>query len=114
VDCDDFNTETALIAAHALQQVFSRRTHRRKFMGQLVIVPGQLGEALRLPSIIGRLQSKSAKRRQAGLEAFQHLWTTLSEATREQALQDMGWYDPQDLHWEDVRSNRRPSIQKGQ
>ena len=112
MDCDDFNTETALIAAQSLQQVFSRRTHRRKFMGQLVIVPGQLGEALRLPSIIGRLQSKSAKRRQAGLEAFQHLWTTLSETTREQALQDMGWYDPQDLHWEDVRSNRRPSIQK--
>jgi len=113
VESEHFNMETALLAAQSLEAVFARRTHRRKFMGQVVIVPGQLGDALRLPHIIEKLQSKSGKRRQSGLEAFQTLWDTLSESTREQALREIGWYNPQELDWEDQRSNRRPLYQKG-
>ena len=112
MDRDDFDMETALSAAQSLQTVFARRTHKRKFMGQIFDVPGQLGEALRLPAIIDKLNSKSGKRRQAGLDEFQHLWSTLSESTKEQTLQDIGWYDPQELAWDDKRSNRRPLADK--
>lgn len=101
------------MAAQSLETVFARRTHRRKFMGHVILVPGQLGQALRLPYIIEKLRSKSSKSRQAGLEAFQMLWDTLSESTKEQALREIGWYNPRDLDWEDQRSNRRPLIQKG-
>lgn len=112
MDSEEFDMETALVAAQSLQAVFARRTHKRKFMGQVFIVPGQLGDALRLPSIVEKLQSKSAKRRRDGLEAFQNLWSTLSDITKEQALRDIGWYDPQELPWDDKRSNRRPLFHK--
>ncbi|MAR90124.1 MAG: hypothetical protein SV765_04680 [Pseudomonadota bacterium] len=104
----DFDEHSALAAARALQQVLQQRTHRRKFLGQEYIVPGKLGEALNLPQITSRLQSKVAQRRQQGLEAFAELWVTLSERTRSQVLTAINWYDPEDLSWDDKRSNRRP------
>lgn len=105
---DDFNEETALEAAEALASVLARRTHRRKVMGQEVLVPGQLGEALRLPQLIGRLRSRQQRQRDRAVEAFEVLWETLSAHTRDQVLKDLGWYDPRELSWEDKRSNRRP------
>ncbi|MBS8241958.1 hypothetical protein DYI22_15825 [Marinobacter lipolyticus] len=105
---DEFSTETALDAASALHRVLAARTHRRKVMGQEVLVPGQLGEALHLPRIIRRLQSKQQKQRELGLEEFQDLWPTLSPATRDKVLDRIGWYNPKELDWEDKRSNRRP------
>lgn len=104
----DFDIETAHAAVKALQQVLARRTHRRKYLGQEVMVPGQLGNALRLPAIAEQLQSKTAPRRERGLEAFQCLWPTLSPGTQDQVLALIGWYDPEELSWEDKRSNRRP------
>lgn len=106
----DFNTETAHAAVIALQQVLARRTHRRKYLGQEVVVPGQLGSALRLPAIAQQLQSKTAPRRERGLEAFQCLWPTLSPSTQDQVLEMIGWYEPKELRWEDKRSNRRPIL----
>lgn len=103
-----FTIETATEAATQLRRVLSARTHRRKVLGQEVLVPGQLGEALHLPRIINRLQSKQQKQRELGLEDFQELWPTLSAGTREKVLDAMGWYDPKALDWEDKRSNRRP------
>lgn len=105
---EEFDVETALDAAIALHRVLAARTHRRKVMGQEVLVPGQLGEALHLPDIIRRLQGKQLRQRERGLEAFQELWPTLSSATREKVLGRIGWYDPKSLDWEDKRSNRRP------
>ncbi|MGM0769695.1 MAG: hypothetical protein ACQEV6_16880 [Pseudomonadota bacterium] len=105
---EEFSTDTALDAAGALNQVLAARTHRRKVMGQEVWVPGQLGEALHLPRIMRRLQSKQQKQRELGLEEFQELWPTLSPATREKVLDRIGWYNPKELDWEDKRSNRRP------
>lgn len=106
--------ETALAAALALQRVLAARTHRRKVMGQVVVVPGQLGEALQLPEIIRRLRSKHKKIREQGLEDFISLWPTLSARTRQKVLADIGWYDPRNLDWEDKRSNRRPLMDPGQ
>ena len=58
LDLETFTVESALEAATELRRVLAARTHRRKVLGQEVIVPGQLGEALQLPRIINRLQSK--------------------------------------------------------
>lgn len=109
MDADDFDEETALAAALALQDVLAQRTHRRKYLGQIYLVPGKLGEALKLPSIIGRLQSKVVRRRHQGQEDFCLLWDTLSVTTREAVLQAIDWYDPKALDWDDKRSNRRPA-----
>lgn len=108
MDNEEFDIETALDAAIALHRVLAARTHRRKVMGQEVLVPGQLGEALHLPRIIQRLQGKQLRQRARGFEEFQELWPTLSPRTREKALNLIGWYDPKSLDWEDKRSNRRP------
>ncbi|MFP3979529.1 MULTISPECIES: hypothetical protein [Marinobacter] len=110
LDLETFTTESALDAAAELRRVLAARTHRRKVLGQEVIVPGQLGEALQLPRIINRLQSKQQRFRDQGLDDFQELWPTLSASTREKVLDAIGWYDPKDLSWEDKRSNRRPAV----
>lgn len=108
IDSDEFDEETALAAALALQEVLARRTHRRKYLGQVYVVPGKLGEALKLPAIISRLQSKVVRRRGQGREDFSLLWETLSVPTREAVLEAIHWYDPKSLSWDDKRSNRRP------
>jgi hypothetical protein len=105
---ENFTEETALDAAKELSRVLASRTHRRKILGHEVLVPGQLGEALHLPRIVNRLQSKQQKQRELGLDDFLELWPTLSETTRERVLNAIGWYNPHELNWEDKRSNRRP------
>lgn len=105
----DFNEETALAAAQALEKVLEERTHRRKYLGQIYTVPGKLGEALNLPGIISRLNSKVGARRQTGVEQFEELWVTLSANTRNKVLAAIDWYDPEELSWDDKRSNRRPT-----
>ncbi|WP_273208026.1 hypothetical protein [Marinobacter subterrani] len=110
LELETFTTETALEAATQLRKVLAARTHRRKVMGQEVLVPGQLGDALQLPRIINRLQSKQPRQRELGLEDFQELWPTLSPQTRGRVLNAIGWYDPKELDWEDKRSNRKPRV----
>ena len=109
METDEFDEETALAAALALQEVLAQRTHRRKYLGQIYLVPGKLGDALKLPAIISRLQSKVVRRRHQGHEDFCLLWATLSVTTRESVLQAIDWYDPKALDWDDKRSNRRPA-----
>ncbi len=109
---EDFDIDTALDAARALERVLAARIHRKKVWGQEIVVPGQLGEALKLPSIIAQLSGKVAKRREKGLSNFQELWETLSQPTKEDVLNRIGWYDPKELDWEDKRSNRRPTSGK--
>ncbi|WP_152206073.1 hypothetical protein [Marinobacter changyiensis] len=108
MDIQTFTIETALETALSLKKILASRTHRKKILGQEVIVPGQLGEALQLPRIIARLQSRHQRQRDQGLEDFTALWQTLSSTTRANVFRALGWYDPQDLDWEDKRSNRRP------
>ena len=110
LDSPEFDITTATEAAVALQAILAARTHRKKIMGQEVLVPGQLGSALKLPTIINRLNSKQASRREQGLSQFQELWVTLSQSTREKVLNRIGWYDPKTLDWDDKRSNRRPTL----
>ena len=110
VDSEEFNLEYARLAAEALQEVLAARTHRKKYLGKIYTVPGRLGEALKLPAIIGKLNSRVSSRQETGLEEFQFLWDTLSEPTRESVLDLIGWYEPKELDWEDKRSNRRPKL----
>lgn len=105
---EDFDIDTALEAAKALEKVLASRIHRKKVWGQEIIVPGQLGEALKLPTIISQLSGKVIKRKEKGLTNFQELWDTLSHTTRDEVLNHIGWYDPRELDWDDKRSNRRP------
>ncbi|AZZ95564.1 hypothetical protein EUZ85_25760 [Hahella sp. KA22] len=105
---EDFDIISARLAADALKQVLAARTHKKKVWGQVIVRPGQLGDALRLPTITSELNSKVAVRRERGLENFQALWDTLSEHTRQAVLHSIGWYDPKNLSWDDKRSNRRP------
>lgn len=110
MDLQAFTAETALEAAEELERVLAARTHRRKVMGQPVLVPGQLGDALQLPRIIRSLRSKQRRLKEQGLEDFQELWPTLSRQTRQKVLDAIGWYDPKALAWDDKRSNRRPLV----
>lgn len=104
----DFNTETALEAAEALERVLAQRTHRKTIMGQECTVPGQLGYALKLPDIIRNLRSRARPARERGLERFEEVWASLSDQSRKKVRDALGWYDPRELDWEDRRSNRRP------
>lgn len=110
VDSDEFTIETARLAAEALQNVFAARTHRKKYLGKVYVVPGKLGETVKLPKIIAKLNSRMSNRQQMGLEDFQFLWDTLSETTRQTVLDEIGWYEPTELDWEDKRSNRKPKL----
>ncbi|WP_369600437.1 hypothetical protein AAIA72_11365 [Hahella sp. SMD15-11] len=106
----ELSPDQALELARALREVLRRRRHKRKVLGQVVFVPGQLDEALRLPQVIELLESRSAGRQARGLERFEMIWETLSERTRRATLECVGWYDPDSLPWDDPRSNRRPPI----
>jgi hypothetical protein len=112
VQVDIFTEDTALNAVVELQRVLAARTHRRIVLGQEITVPGQLGAALNLPRTLSRLRSKQSRLREQGLEDFQQLWVTLSIQTREKVLRGIGWYKPQELSWDDKRSNRHPELDK--
>lgn len=103
---DSFTEETALQAAEALASVLAGRTHRKKVLGQEVLIPGQLGQALRLPQLMTRLRSRQQRQREKALADFDTLWETLSLATKQRVRHKLGWYDPRELSWEDKRSNR--------
>lgn len=110
MDPSDFNQDSALQAARMLARVLAQRQHRKTILGQTVLVPGQLGEALRLPSMIHALESRSGPRREAAVERFQAVWLSLSESSRAQVRELLGWYDPREMDWDDPRSNRRPDL----
>ncbi len=107
---DQFDTGTALKAALALKKTLARRTHVKLVNGEERVVPGTLGEAIGLPGMISRLESRSSPQRDRGLEDFRTLWTTLSPQTTRKVLEAIGWYEPKDLDWDDPRSNRRPDL----
>ena len=107
---EDFDTRTALKAALALRETLAQRTHVKRVAGEERVVPGTLGEAVKLPVIISYLASRSSRRRDSGLEDFQALWNTLSSQTCNRVLLAIGWYEPKELDWDDPRSNRRPDL----
>jgi hypothetical protein len=107
---EQFDHDTALKAALALEKTLARRTHVKLVNGIERVVPGTLGEAIGLPGMISRLQSRSSRQRDQGLEDFRILWATLSPRTTRRVLDAIGWYEPKDLEWDDPRSNRRPDL----
>ncbi len=105
-----FDTKTALTAATALREILVRRKYRKVVNGEEMLFPGTLGEVVRLPAITARLENRSSKQRERGLEEFRALWGTLAPNTRKTVQDAIGWYDPGEMHWEDKRSNRQPDI----
>lgn len=107
---EDFNQPVALKAATALDKVLRARRHKKVHLGEEVWVQGKLSDALGLPKIIRQLNSNVAQRREQGLIAFQELWPTLSETSRKKVEKDIGWYEVDELDWDDKRSNRRVNL----
>ena len=110
IDSDEFDVALALRAADALKVILQNRTRVKVILGEERVVPGTLGEVIRLPTILARLQGRSRVARDAALAEFRTLWSTLSEKTTSEVLLTIGWYDPTELDWEDPRSNRRPDL----
>jgi hypothetical protein len=106
----DFNQPVALKAAQALDKVLRARRHKKVHLGEEIWVQGKLSDALGLPKIIRQLSSKVAARREQGLLAFQELWPTLSEQSRQRVQEAIGWYEAEQLDWDDKRSNRRINL----
>ena len=107
---EDFDLKTALLAAQALAKIFARRTHIKVILGEERRVAGTLGQAVNLPGMTAGLEHRSQAQRERALADFRALWNTLSASTCNTVLEDIGWYDPKKLDWEDVRSNRRPDV----
>ena len=105
---EQFNVESALAAAQALDTTLAARKHVKRVQGELFVSPGTLGSAVGLPRIIALLKHRSLTKREDGLSAFTALWQTLSTNTKNKVLNQLGWYDPHELAWDDPRSNRFP------
>ena len=110
IDTDAFDVALALKVANALKVILENRTRVKVILGEERVVPGTLGDVVRLPSILTRLEGRSRLARDDALLEFQTLWSTLSEKTTAEVLDAIGWYDPNDLDWEDPRSNRHPDL----
>lgn len=108
MDLSILNEEQLLSCATTLETVLNRRTHRRIIMGEDVIVSGSLSKALKLPQLILQLQSPQTRKKQQASEQLQTIWQTLSESTQLAVQQELNWYDPKALDWDDPRSNRNP------
>jgi hypothetical protein len=107
---EKFDLVSASLAAEVLAKILARRTHVKVVFGEERRVSGTLGFALNLPAIRKRLESRSIKQRERGLDEFKALWDTLSSRTCNSVLKEIGWYDPTKLEWDDQRSNRRPDL----
>jgi hypothetical protein len=111
VDSDDFHIGNVLEAAIALDLILKKRVHPKKnWYGETILSPSKLGIDLGLPKILKRLNSKTISQKEKGLEDFQNIWMSLSAPTRTQVEESIGWYEPENLDWDDIRSNRRPKI----
>ena len=100
--------ETVRQIAAALEQTLDERTHKRDYLGEAIIVKGSLSKALKLPEIKRTLARQSHDLQQQGIDQLTTLWLTLSEPTRKNTLNRAGLYEPEELSWDDPRSNRRP------
>ena len=94
--------------AQVLEDVLSERTHKRVHLGEEIVVKGSLAKALKLPKLLKDLSSNKANIQEAAKDQFITLWTTLSQSTKDAVIRRVDWYDPQELDWDDPRSNRKP------
>ncbi len=108
-DIQNLEESHLLRLAEALQQVLNSRTHKHTHLGEEIIVEGSLSKALKLPEIIKFLESNENKRHQARAR-LDDIWWTLSETTRQRAMELAEIYEPDKLDWDDPRSNRYPSF----
>lgn len=108
MDVHSLNIDTARALVNALEQVLDSRTHKREHLGEEIIVKGSLSKALKIPELKRTLSRKNIEIQQQGMDDLLVLWSTLSEQTKQSSLNIAGLYEPKQLHWDDLRSNRRP------
>ena len=104
-DLDLLDEISLLRLAEALQLVLNARTHKHTHLGEEIIVKGSLSKALKLPEIIKHLDASESKRIKARAK-LDDVWWSLSDNTRQRALEAAEIYQPNDLDWDDPRSNR--------
>ena len=108
MDIYSLNIETARTLVNALEDVLDSRTHKRDHLGEEIIVKGSLSKALKIPELKRTLSRSNDALQKQGLEQLSTLWTTLSDSTKQATLDKSGLYEPNELNWDDSRSNRRP------
>ncbi len=108
MDIESLNIENARTLVSAIEDTLDSRTHKRDHLGEEIIVKGSLSKALKIPELKRTLSRTNIETQQKGIDQLSTLWATLSEATRQSALDKAGLYDPTELNWDDLRSNRRP------
>ncbi len=110
MDFNDIDTALYPKLTETLIAVLNKRKHTRLVLGHEVTVDGSLSKALKLPELLKQLKSKQELKRQAAYDRLHMIWSTLSDETKHQTLDELGWYSPSDLAWDDPRSNRNPVI----
>jgi len=109
-DIEPLGINSSLQLCSALQDVLDARVHQRLILGEPVLVKGSLSKALGLPEIQKHLSGKIQKKQDLAKQRLMEIWPTLSETTKEQTLDILGWYEPDALSWDDPRSNRKPLL----
>ncbi|CAA0119404.1 Uncharacterised protein [BD1-7 clade bacterium] len=110
IDISSLDAETTHQIAISLQDVLNERTHRKQHLGAEVIVAGSLSKALNLPLLISHLAGKSGAKHLAATEKLAEIWVTLSPLTQQKVLSRCNIYNPEEMDWEDPRSNRWPLV----
>lgn len=108
MDISSLDIESLRELAGAIHAVLDSRLHRRVHLGEEILVKGSLSRALHLPEIRKRLNAVNEARQQQAVNELTRLWQTLSETTRQTVIERLEWYEPDQLDWDDPRSNRKP------
>jgi hypothetical protein len=97
---------------NALIHTLNQRQHTRVVLGKEVTVEGSLSKALKLPELLKQIESIQVIKRDKARQRFFEIWPTFSSETRQQTLDYCGWYDVNNLAWDDPRSNKLSTIIK--
>lgn len=108
LDIDALDIEALRELLVAVIAVLDSRMHKRKHLGEEILVKGSLSQALHLPDLQKRLNAVNEEKQNRAREDLASVWQSLSTATRQAVIEQLGWYDPHELDWDDPRSNRRP------
>ncbi len=110
MDIEKLNRSQLAACLTALIHVLNQRKHVRVIMGKEVLVEGSLSKALKLPELLKQINSVHRAKQDKAILQFIEIWPTLSETTRELSINALGWYEPNDLEWDDPRSNKKTRL----
>lgn len=113
MDIEHLQIESLRQLIASLIEVLDSRVHKKVHLGEEVLVKGSLSRALHLPETSRKLNSPRMDKQLQGKDELIMVWETLSMPTRQAVFEQLGWYDPSELDWDDPRSNRKPPLSSG-